>query len=221
MATTKKRISRYKIKVIQAYFIIGLFVLIGIIAGFIIGRFTASPVVETVTMTETVEVPSYDSSKLPELGEINYYDVPLSHSLQRFIYEICADEDVPVGLVMAMIEHESQFDPEAVSSTGDNGLMQINDINLEWLNEEYRAADMLNPYQNVYCGVKILSTYLEKYDDTAKALMAYNMGDYGANKAWANGIDSTPYTVHVMGLWEYYEGVFEEVKDNANSSKNE
>lgn len=215
--TTKRKISRRKIKVIQAYTVIAIFVLIGITAGFIIGRLTASPKVETVTMTETVEVPSYDSSKLPEVGEIVYFDVPLSHSLQRFIYEICADENVPVGLVMAMIDHESQFDPEAVSSTGDSGLMQINEINHEWLSEEYRAADMLNSYQNVYCGVKILSAYLEKYDDTAKALMAYNMGDYGANKAWSNDINSTPYTVHVMGLWEYYE----EVIENANNADDE
>lgn len=80
MATTKKRINRHKLKVIQAYTVIALFVLFGLIAGFIVGRLTAPPKVETVTVTETVEVPTYDSSKLPEVGEITYYDIPISHS---------------------------------------------------------------------------------------------------------------------------------------------
>ena len=38
MATTKKRINRHKLKVIQAYTVIALFVLFGLIAGFIVGR---------------------------------------------------------------------------------------------------------------------------------------------------------------------------------------
>ena len=109
MATTKKRINRHKLAVIQAYAIIALFVLFGLVAGFIVGRFTAPTKVETVTVTETVEVPTYDSSKLPEVGEITYYDIPLSNSLQRFIYEVCADEEVPVSLVVALIDHESKF----------------------------------------------------------------------------------------------------------------
>ena len=69
MATTKKRINRHKLAVIQAYAIIALFVLFGLVAGFIVGRFTAPTKVETVTVTETVEVPTYDSSKLPEVGK--------------------------------------------------------------------------------------------------------------------------------------------------------
>ena len=88
-----------------------------------------------------------------------------------------------------MIEHESQFNPEIVSKTDDYGLMQINEVNHTWLNEEYRCADMLDPYQNVFCGVKIIGEYVNRYDgDLTKALMAYNMGDYGARKAWENGV---------------------------------
>lgn len=218
MATTKKRINRHKLVVAQAYSIIALFVLFGLIAGFFVGRATAPPKVEKVTVTETVEVPTYDSSKLPEIGEITYYNVPLSHSLQRFIYEVCADENVPVSLVMAMIDHESNFDPEVVSATDDYGLMQINSINHEQLKEKYRAADMLDPYQNVFCGIKVLGAYIEKYEDLSYALMAYNMGEYGAKKAWENGVKSTSYSDSVLELMSNYE---QEVKENATSSDNE
>nr|DAQ98258.1 MAG TPA: Transglycosylase SLT domain [Caudoviricetes sp.] len=216
MATTTKRINRRKLAVIQAYTIIALFVLFGLIAGFIVGRFTASPEVETVT--ETVEVPTYNPEQLPEVGEITYYNVPLSHSLQRFIYEVCADENVPVALVMAMIDHESHFNPEIVSNTDDYGLMQINAINHEQLEEQYRAADMLDPYQNVFCGIKVISSYIEKYEDYSYALMAYNMGEYGAKKSWESGTTSTLYSDTILELMSEYE---QEVKENAASSGNE
>lgn len=218
MATTKKRINRHRLAVIQAYSIIALFVLFGLVAGFIVGRFTAPTKVETVTVTETVEVPTYDSSKLPEVGEITYYDIPLSNSLQRFIYEVCADEEVPVSLVVALIDHESKFNPEVVSKTDDYGLMQINAINHEQLEEQYRAADMLDPYQNVFCGIKILGSYIEKYEDLSYALMAYNMGEYGARKAWESGVKFTSYIESILELMSEYE---QEVKENATSSTNE
>lgn len=212
--TKKKRINRHKLAVIQAYTIIGIFVMIGGVTGILIGRATAPTDKVIETKTVTVEVPVLADS-LPEVGEVTYFDVPLSHSLQRYIYEVCADEDVPVALVMAMIDHESKFDPEAVSSTGDYGLMQINEINHDTLAEKYRTGDMLNPYQNVFCGIKMIGSYLETYGDCGKALMAYNMGNYGAKKAWENGITSTSYSETILKLMSEYE---QEVEDNARSA---
>ena len=183
---------------------------VSIATAFTIGRLTAPTKTDTVTVTKTVEVPVYSTDKLPETSDIFYFDVPLSHSLQRYIYEICADENVPVTLVYAMIEHESQFNPEIVSKTDDYGLMQINEVNHTWLNEEYRCADMLDPYQNVFCGVKIIGEYVNRYDgDLTKALMAYNMGDYGARKAWENGVKEITYSNTILGLMQNYEEVLQ------------
>lgn len=186
-----------------------------IATAFTIGRLTAPTKTDTVTVTKTVEVPVYSTDKLPETSDIFYFDVPLSHSLQRYIYEICADENVPVTLVYAMIEHESQFNPEIVSKTDDYGLMQINEVNHTWLNEEYRCADMLDPYQNVFCGIKVIGSYIQNYNDYGLALMAYNMGDYGAKKAWENGIKSTSYSESVLALMQKYE---QEVNVNATNA---
>ena len=161
--TKTKRINRHKLAVIQAYIIIGTLVLIGFIGGLVVGRATAPK--KQVTVTETVEVPSYEADSLPVAEEVTYFDVPLSHSLQRYIYEVCADENVPVSLIIAMIDQESKFNPEVVSKTGDYGLMQINTINHEWLAEEYRTADMLDPYQNVFCGIKVIGSYIQNYND--------------------------------------------------------
>lgn len=196
-----------------AYMILTLLFLIGGVVGFFIGRQFVPPKVITHTETIEVEVPVYEPRKLMNPAEVFLYDVPLSDSLQRYIYEICTDENVPVALVLAMIEHESGFNPEIISSTDDYGLMQINEVNHEWLEEDYRCADLLNPYQNIFCGVSIIGSYIEKYEgDYTKALMAYNMGDYGARKAWSNGITSTDYTKRIMLLMSEYE----EVSQNAD-----
>lgn len=203
MATTKRINRRKTVKAEVAILFLTLIAL-----GFFLGRITAPEKVkvETVTKTETIEVPCYISEALPEGVALDFYfDVPLSHSLQEFISVVCSEEDVPVTLVMAMIDHESKFNPEIVSKSNDYGLMQINAINHEWLEEQYRCADMLNPYQNVYCGIKILGSYIAKYEDYCKALMAYNMGNYGANKAWRDGITSTSYTEIVLDLMGQYE----------------
>ena len=103
--------------------------------------------------------------------------------------------------------YESDMLVQAVSSTNDYGLMQINKVNHSWLAEKYRTADMMNPYQNVFCGISIIGQYIEKYSDYGKALMAYNMGNYGAQKAWENGVNSTKYSESILALMEKYEEV--------------
>lgn len=211
----KRKVNRYKIARIEAWVVLLILFLGGGLIGFLAGKSQAKTIVKTETHTETVEVPVYEADKLPEMSEVVFFDVPLPHSLQRYIYEVCADEDVPVTLVMAMVEHESQFNPEIISKTNDYGLLQINAVNHETLAEQYRAADMLNPYQNIFCGVKIIGSYVKQYDgDYAKALMAYNMGAYGAAKAQESGITSTSYTETILALMQEYE----EVLRNAGSS---
>lgn len=200
------KINRNKRMKLYANMILVLLVLIGGVLGFFLAKLTTPPQ-ETITVTKTVEVPAYKSNVLVDTADVFLFDVPLSDSLQRYIYEICADENVPVTLVMAMIEHESGFDPEAVSPTDDYGLMQINAANHEWLKEEYRCADMMNPYQNVFCGISIISSYIDKYGELDKALMAYNMGNYGAQKAWKNGVTSIAYSEEILSLMKEYEEV--------------
>ena len=204
MVTTEKATRKVnRRKIVKAEVAILFLFLIAV--GFFIGRITASAKVETVTVTELVEVPAPSTEELPEAVKISYYDVPLSHSLQDFIYELCAEEHVPMSLIIAMIDHESKFNPEAVSATNDYGLMQINEVNHDRLEGQYRCADMFNPYQNVFCGIKVIGSYIATYEDYTKALMAYNMGNYGAKKAWANGITSTAYTDLILGLMQEYE----------------
>lgn len=206
----KRRISRLTINKIKVFSFLLIILLVGLIIGMFLEAFLLRNEVKTETIIKTVEVPAYQTNELPNESELIYFDIPLSHNLQKYIYEICADEDVPMSLVMALIEQESEFNPECVSDTNDYGLMQINEINHTMLDEAYRTADMLNPYQNVYCGVKILSSYLHKYEDKTFALMAYNLGEYGALGAFESGIYSTSYTESVLNLEQIYEAKMNE-----------
>ena len=167
----KKRINRNKIVKVEAYAVLASLV----IGGFVFGRITAPT--KTEVIHETVEVPTYSTNMMPTTAKVHYFNVPLSEGLQRYIYEICADEGVPVALVLAMIEQGSGFDAEKVSLSGDYGLMQIGSVNHTRLSAQFGNADMLNPYQNVFCGVKIMSSLLGSYEDYGDALLAYDLGD--------------------------------------------
>ena len=107
-------------------------------------------------------------------------------------------QDVPFEIALAVIERESSYQPDAVSDTGDFGLMQINICNHRWLYEELGITDVMDPEQNIEAGLYILGQAFQKYDDPDKALMAYNMGDSGMKSAWSKGQHSSKYSRAVI-----------------------
>jgi soluble lytic murein transglycosylase-like protein len=75
-------------------------------------------------------------------------------------------------LVLAVIKAESNFDPNAVSSSGAMGLMQL----MPETALEMGVQDVYNPRDNIWAGTRYLSYCLEKFGDTEMALAAYNAG---------------------------------------------
>lgn len=156
----------------------------------------STPIVSDLITTDLVE-----SETEPEKI---YYDCPLDHDLQDYIRDLCEENGVPMDLVIAQISVESSFRADVISGTDDYGLMQINAFNHEWLSEEYGITDFLDPYQNVYCGITILSQHYNRFQDIDKALMAYNLGAGGAEKMWNEGIYETTYSRKVREAMEVY-----------------
>lgn len=82
-------------------------VLIVGVARFFIGR--SSVPEKTLTLTKTVEVPVYESAMLADTSEVFLYDVPLSDSLQRYIYEIYAERDKALKRKATLARKEKQL----------------------------------------------------------------------------------------------------------------
>ena len=135
-----------------------------------------------------------------------YFDVPLSDGFQDYIRAKCSEYDVPMELVIALIDKESSFRSDVVSKSNDYGYMQINKCNREWLSETLGVSNFLDPYENVLCGIYIISGHLEKTDGNIElALMRYNCGATGARRLWEQGTYSTSYSRSVMILYESYK----------------
>lgn len=137
------------------------------------------------------------SLKSEEFKEAN---VPLDQELQEFTFYLCMGYHVDYSLVLAVMQVESNFRTDVVSSAGAIGLMQINEINRDFLNEQFGEVNLYNPLDNIKCGVYILRTLFEKYETPQKVLMAYNLGETGASRLWEQGVFEINYSKSVLQI---------------------
>lgn len=109
--------------------------------------------------------------------------------------------DLPAGLLLAVAETESDFDPDC--KTGKCwGLMQIHSSYAKEYAElagldEY---DLFDPSDSMRIGAAMMDDYLTRYEgDLHYALMCYNLGEWGAKAKRADGVQSTGYSRKVIG----------------------
>ncbi|MGG2092755.1 lytic transglycosylase domain-containing protein [Bacillus sp. S13(2024)] len=86
---------------------------------------------------------------------------------------------IPKTLIQKMIEVESDFNPNTVSSAGAIGLMQLMPANVK----EQGVTNPFSPAESIEGGVKELAGYLKQYNgDLVLALAAYNAGPGNVKK---------------------------------------
>jgi soluble lytic murein transglycosylase len=96
-------------------------------------------------------------------------------------------------LLAAVIYQESKFDPDARSSSGAVGLMQLLPETGQGIADRtggktWRPEDLLTPELNVRYGAWYLRHLLDKYDDESLALAAYNAGQTNVDEWRRRGV---------------------------------
>ncbi len=114
--------------------------------------------------------------------------------------------NVSPALVLAVIGIESAGNPEAVSSAGATGLMQL----IPATAERFGVTDATDPAQNIKGGVAYLNFLMNTFDrDPVLVLAAYNAGE-GAVAA-NNGVPPYPetrdYVPKVLAAWTVAQGL--------------
>lgn len=141
-------------------------------------------------------------------------NVPMDEDLQEFIFYLSQAYEMDFTFVMALIQQESGYTPDVISKTNDYGLMQINEINHPYLQEQLGITDFTEPYGNVRAGMFILRKLFEKYETPEKVLMAYNMGETGASRLWEQGIFEINYSKSVLQIQQELNAELERSSNN-------
>lgn len=133
-------------------------------------------------------------------AKVTLYDVPVDIEILDHIQGLCGDYEIPIEMVLAVIERESSYKSDAVSAAGAIGLMQVIPESHEPRMKQLKCTDLFDPKQNITVGMDFLAELLEKYKgDKHKALTAYNHGEKGANdKFFSKGIYQSEYSRKVL-----------------------
>jgi peptidoglycan DL-endopeptidase CwlO len=109
---------------------------------------------------------------------------------------------LPLAMLTAVAQVESEFVENARSPAGAHGLFQV---------LPSTAADLkLDPYvpdSNVLAGARYLRELLDRFDSTDLALAAYNAGPDAVDKAGGAPSDTTrSYVAEVTRIWRAFNG---------------
>jgi soluble lytic murein transglycosylase-like protein len=146
--------------------------------------------------------------KLPDLrpGAVPRLRAPQRAEYDGLIGLTAREHEVEPALVKAVIAAESNFDPEAVSRKGAQGLMQLMPVTATDLGVE----DPLRPTENVRGGTRYLRLMIDRYGDLERALAAYNAGPAAVDRY--GGIppyrETQDYVRRVLTYYRHYHGDF-------------
>lgn len=108
---------------------------------------------------------------------------------QMMIVETAHRHRLDPRLIASVITVETRWDPDAVGSYGEKGLMQILPSTGVWLARQMGLSqyDLSDPQTSIEMGAYYLSALVSEYGNPQKALAVYNGGPRAA-KSWEQNI---------------------------------
>lgn len=118
-------------------------------------------------------IPKSNSVKETSFKEILDASLTREANLEEIFKNASQKYGIPIQLLKAVAKVESNFNPNAVSSSGAGGVMQLMPATARGLG----VTDVFDAEQNINGGSKYLSQLLKRYDgDLTLTLAGYNAG---------------------------------------------
>lgn len=115
---------------------------------------------------------------------------------------------VDAKLISSLIKQESDFNPNAKSSAGAMGIMQLMPCNVE----DFGVKNPYDIFENIDAGTRELRGYLKRYNGNIElSLAAYNAGPGTLEKRGVTSVDDiwklpSETRTHVKKVMGYYRG---------------
>jgi soluble lytic murein transglycosylase-like protein len=127
---------------------------------------------------------------------------PFPASLRGMFESAARDADLPPAMLYAVAKIESNLHPDALSSAGARGLLQVMPSTARSLD-----LDPDEPQSNVLAGARYLRQLLDRFDSTDLALAAYNAGPTAVAAAGgAPSLGVVRYVANVNAEWRSVAG---------------
>lgn len=155
-----------------------------------------------IRAVEQAAAPPGDSFNVPDLQLL----AQISENYGRDILRESVGSGISPALILSIIAIESAGKPDATSSAGAQGLMQL----IPATAERFDVEDSLDPSQNIRGGVAYLSWLMETFwNDPILTLAAYNAGE---NAVRAHGgvppfSETRGYVPKVLAAWSVARGL--------------
>lgn len=144
--------------------------------------------------------------------------------LKSYTQSVCEEYDVDYSLALGVIYNESRFQSGLThmnsNGTVDYGLMQVNEVNFDYLHKTLginSMSDLLNDRVGIRCGIQLLAYHKEYTNDDSSALLRYQVGEGKYKKYLQNG----RYTNQTHQQVLTYQRQFADYLDLLESQKNE
>ncbi len=128
---------------------------------------------------EAPDSPAPTSFAASSMAPAQKFLLPNDETFSKYINEAAETHGIDPYLIKSVIKAESDFDPQALSSKGAQGLMQLIPSTARMVG----CKDPFNPRQNILGGSNYLKMMLKRFDGKVDlALAAYNAGPGNVDK---------------------------------------